>query len=181
MNFLVISQIYICCSSTRVDELHHLLKDWEGTKTDKKYCQKKQKRWQDMLLYFNPNRAGEWTDATCVINKLQSVRSRHCPASGLKYRGVIIIYYRAHYDNTNHTISSSDLEPDDLIHLAWFSITHKHTVSNLPHSPGINKGYSRYVEGLRGNTVWMFWETVIMYNPDSEFQDFTLCLTYLFS
>ncbi len=108
----------------------------KGQKLTKKYCQKKQKRWQDMLLYFNPNRAGEWTDATCVINKLQSVRSRHCPASGLKYRGVIIIYYRAHYDNTNHTISSSDLEPDDLIHLAWFSITHKHTVSKPPSQPG---------------------------------------------
>lgn len=40
---------------------------------------------------------------------------RVCPASGLKYREVIIS--RAHYDNTNHTISSSELEPDDLNHV----------------------------------------------------------------
>ncbi len=96
----------------------------------------RKKRKGDRICFILTQTGQERTDATCVINKLQSVRSRHCPASGLKYRGVIIIYSRAHYDNTNHTISSSDLEPGDLIHLTWFSITHKHTVSKPPSQPG---------------------------------------------
>lgn len=142
MNCLVISQI---CCSTRVDELPHLL-----SKTDKNTVRKLKKKVLSNMNYikiqYKNHQAAIKTDqdriSSCILTQtgqesgpMPHVSSTNfkaweadtvCPASGLKYRGVIIS--RAHYDNTNHTISSSELEPDDLIHLTWFSVTHKHTV-----------------------------------------------------
>jgi len=129
------SNLHLLCSSTRVD----LLSKTEKGRKLTQILSENTKKWflkcitlkyiiKTNALVFEPGEVPR-----DVIDTLQRARSRH------RVLPLGSNISRAHDDNTHHIISSSELEPDDLIHLTWFSITHKHTmnlISKPPSQPG---------------------------------------------